>query len=246
MRLRSKFGVETVPTHLSHSSTDDLKQEILNLAEDNARSPISQKVKFYKSTLAPLFAELSQRNPFPRAEEQMAIVLGVWIPVWSTIPFIEILPGRVREQSYQIFQDNGYYANIARYAPGHRNSLLQAFSAFLLAYDFMLLQKFTVQDGQWFIQNIGIEQAFRWRGILLTHERAESWMSQIVKAKLSKVDAPKVPDLSSLDKSTAKKVGTSFLATPQLEHLYIDHNFRLVKSQRDQQRPSYTIAIRQS
>ena len=226
---------------LSHSSTDDLKQEILKLAEGNAQAPLSQKVKFYKSTLAPLFAELSQRNPFSKAEEQVAIVLGVWLPVWSTIPFIEILPGRVREQSYQIFQDNGYYANIARYAPGQR---FQAFSAFLLAYDFMLLQKFAVQDGQWSIQNVGIEQAFRWRGLLLTSERAESWLTKTVRAKLGKVDAPKAPDLSSLDKSTAKRVGTSFLATPQLEHLYIDHDFRLVKSQRGQQRPSYTIAIR--
>ena len=226
---------------LSHSSTDDLKQEILKLAEGNAQAPLSQKVKFYKSALAPLFAELSQRNPFSKAEEQVAIVLGVWLPVWSTIPFIEILPGRVREQSYQIFQDNGYYANIARYAPGQR---FQAFSAFLLAYDFMLLQKFAVQDGQWSIQNVGIEQAFRWRGLLLTSERAESWLTKTVRAKLGKVDAPNPPDLSSLDKSTAKRVGTSFLATPQLEHLYIDHDFRLVKSQRGQQRPSYTIAIR--
>ncbi|WP_338017073.1 hypothetical protein [Myxacorys almedinensis] len=234
-----------MPPNLSHRSTDDLKQEILKLGEGNDRAPLSQKVKFYQSTLAPLFAELSQRNPFSSAEEQVAIVLGVWLPVWSTIPFIEILPGRVREQSYQIFQDNGYYANIARYAPGQRNSFLQAFSAFLLAYDFMLLQKFVVQNGQWYIQNVGIEQAFRWRGSLLTSERAESWLSKVVRSKLSKGDAPKAPDLSSLDKSTAKKVGTSFLATPQLEHLYIDRDFRLVKSQRNQQRPSYTIAIRQ-
>jgi len=241
---RFTLGVETVPPDLSHNSTDDLKQEILKLVEGNVSAPLSQKVKFYKSTLAPLFASLSQRNPFPGAEEQVALVLGVWLPVWSTIPFIEILPGRVREQSYQIFQDNGYYANIARYAPGHRNSLFQAFSAFLLAYDFMLLQKFVVQDGQWSIQNVGIEQAFRWRGIPLTPEMAEGWMTKIVRARLDKMDAPKAPDLSSLDRSTAKKVGTSFLATPQLEHLYIDRDFRLVKSQRDQQRPSYTIAVR--
>ncbi|MCY7320340.1 MAG: hypothetical protein LH660_00675, partial [Phormidesmis sp. CAN_BIN36] len=175
---RFTLGVETVPPDLSHNSTDDLKQEILKLVEGNVSAPLSQKVKFYKSTLAPLFASLSQRNPFPGAEEQVALVLGVWLPVWSTIPFIEILPGRVREQSYQIFQDNGYYANIARYAPGHRNSLFQAFSAFLLAYDFMLLQKFVVQDGQWSIQNVGIEQAFRWRGIPLTPEMAEGWMTK--------------------------------------------------------------------
>lgn len=231
--------------NLSHRSTDELKQEILKLAEGNDRAPLSQKVKFYKNTLEPLFAELSQRNPFPNAEEQVEISLGVWLPVWSTIPFIEILPGRVRDQSYQIFQDNGYYANIARYAPGQRHSFLQAFSAVLLAYDFMLLQKFSVQNGQWYIQNVGIEQAFRWRGNLLTPDKAGSWLTKVVKSKLSQDNAPEAPDLSSLDKSTAKKVGTSFLATPQLEHLYIDHDFRVVKSQRDQQRPSYTIAIRQ-
>ncbi|WP_289500572.1 hypothetical protein [Gloeocapsopsis sp. IPPAS B-1203] len=37
----------------------------------------------------------------------------------------------------------------------------------------------------------------------------------------------------------------TYLATPQLEHLYVDRDFRIVKTQREAaQRPSYTIAIR--
>lgn len=60
-----------------------------------------------------------------------------------------------------------------------------------------------------------------------------------------KIDFPKAPDLTNLDQSTVKKFKKAFLATSQLEHLYIDPEFRIVKTQREaNQRPSYTIAVR--
>ena len=52
-------------------------------------------------------------------------------------------------------------------------------------------------------------------------------------------------ELKNLDSSTAKKYKTALGATPQFEHLYIDRDFRLVKSKREaKQRASYTIAVR--
>ena len=49
----------------------------------------------------------------------------------------------------------------------------------------------------------------------------------------------------NLDRSIIKKFEKAYQATPVLEHLYIDNDLRLVKTQREAaQRPSYTIAIR--
>ena len=235
---------------LSDWSTEELKNRLLELTQDRDTDSLSQKVSFYKNELQPLAEELSCRNPFPNVQEQISIVLGVWTPIWSTIPFQDSLPGRLRDQSYQIFHDNGYYANMARYAPGDQVSFLQKLSSILLAYDLMIIQKFEVQNGQWSIQNIGIEQAFRLRGAPLDVDKAEAWFTKALKSKLKNisqpVDALEAPDLENLDQKTAKKFKKIFLATPQLEHLYIDHDFRLVKSQREaKQRPSYTIAVRQ-
>ena len=64
--------------------------------------PLKQKVEYYQQ-LEPIVTELSRRNPFPQPEDQVPHVLGVWTPVWSTIPFQDMLPGRVSKQSYQIF-----------------------------------------------------------------------------------------------------------------------------------------------
>lgn len=228
-------------------STAELKHKLLQLAQDQDTEPLSKKVLFYKTELQPLFEELSRRNPFPTPKAQLSIISGVWSPVWSTIPFQDSLPGRIHDQSYQIFHDDGYYANIARYAPGHQSSFLQKFSSLLLAYDFMVVQKFAVQNGQWIIQNVGIEQAFRIAGIPLSINRAESWFTAIA-AKFKSgqtIDASQAPNLKNFDKSTTKKFAKIFLATPQLEHLYCDPDFRLVKTRREaKQRPSYTIAIR--
>lgn len=238
-----------ITDRLSQMSTEELKSELLGLTQDRDADPLNEKVQFYKNELEPLFEELSRRNPFPAAEDQLPLVLGVWSPVWSTIPFHDMIPGRIHEQSYQIFRDNGYYANIARYAPGHQRSFLRKLSSILLAYDFMVLQKFEVQNGRWQIQNIGIEQAFRLRGVPLDINKAERWFTKVVKSEsrssAQKTNTPNIPRLGSLDKSTSKKLNKSFQATPQFEHLYIDGDFRLIKTQREaKQRPSYTIATR--
>lgn len=242
------IGDELKADRLNDLSTEELKHQILHLTKDRDTDPFSTKVQFYKNELAPLFTQLSRRNPFPNAQEQVPLVIGVWTPIWTTIPFQETIPGRIREQSYQIFQDNGYYANIARYAPGSKLSLLQKISSILLAYDLMIVQKFEVHNGQWFIQNVSIEQALRVRGIELSIDKAEDWFNNIIKSKFPKdsqnLEVAK-PQFKNLNKSTTKKFEKIFKATPQLEHLYIDRDFRLVKSQREaKQRPSYTIAVR--
>lgn len=234
---------------LSHQSTEELKQKLLQLTASRDTEPIKQKVLFYKNELAPIVEELKRRNPYPRAEDQVSLVLGVWSSVWSTIPYQDLLPGRIREQSYQIFHDNGYYANMARYSPGHKIPFLQNLSSILFAYDLMVLQKYEVREGQWQIQNIGIEQAFRLGAMPLSIEQAENWFTKVVKSRENKssqaLESPQAPSLDNLDKSTAKKLKTAFLMVPQFEHLYIDHDFRVVKTQREaKQRPSYTIAVR--
>lgn len=234
---------------LSHQSTEELKQKLLQITASRDAEPIKQKVLFYKNELAPIVEELKRRNPYPRAEDQVSLVIGSWSSVWSTIPYQDLLPGRIREQSYQIFHDNGYYANMARYSPGHKIPFLQKLSSLLFAYDLMVLQKYEVQEGQWKIQNIGIEQAFRVGAMPLTIEKAEHWFMEVVKSRTKKssqtLDSLQAPSLENLDRSTAKKLKTAFLMVPQFEHLYIDHDFRVVKTQREaKQRPSYTIALR--
>jgi len=234
---------------LSQLSTAALKTKLLQLTKDRDIEPLNKKVQFYKHELEPLFQELRQRNPMPTAEEQARIITGVWVPVWSTIPFQDTLPGRIHDQSYQIFHNDGYYANMARYAPGYKLSWLQKLSSVLLAYDLMIVQTFEVQNNQWLIHNVGIEQAFRLRGVPLSTDKAENWFSKTVQSKLSKASnttgSSKAPRIRSWDKNTGKKYEKVFLATPQLEHLYMDKEFRLVKSQREaKQRPSYTIAVR--
>jgi hypothetical protein len=126
---------------------------------------------------------------------------------------------------------------------------LQKLSSVLAAYDFMVMQKFEIRDGQWFIQNVAIEQALRWRGIPLTIERAEAWFTQVLDRRIEEFNQetalPKELKLDNLDRNTVKKFEKTYLATPKFEHVYVDENFRLVKTQREaKQRPSYTIAVR--
>lgn len=117
----------TSTQELTYWTTIEIKNQILELVKDRNLEPLKAKVEFYKNELAPYFAELSRRNPFEKVADQVAIVTGVWVPIWSTIPFQDILPGRIHEQSYQIFHNDGYYANIARYAPGHQSGFWQKF-----------------------------------------------------------------------------------------------------------------------
>lgn len=228
---------------LSQNTTTQLKQKLLQLTKDRDFQPLKQKVQFYQDQLEPIVAELSQRNPAPQAEDQISLIQGVWTSVWSTIPFQDILPGRVAEQSYQIFHDDGFYANIARYAPGSKLELgwLQKLASLLLAFDLMIIQKYQVADGRWQIENIGIKQALRWQGAALNIPKADAWFTKAARSRSPAVD------LKNLNNSTAKKLQTSFGATPQFEHLYIDSDFRIVKTRREaKQRPSYTIAIRRT
>lgn len=234
---------------LSYRSTKEIKAELLELVKGRDIEPLNAKVLFHKNELLPYFEELSKRNPYPIVEEQIPVVLGVWTPIWSTIPFHDALPGRIHEQSYQIFHDDGYYANIARYAPGHKSSFLQRVSAKFPAYDFMVMQKYEVRENKWFIQNVGIFQGFRNREIPLTIEEADNWFTTIVNSKVKPAhqagETPKKLNLENLDRNTIKKFEKTYLATPVLEHLYVDQEIRLVKTQREAiQRPSYTIAIR--
>lgn len=240
--------IDTTPNteQLSQYSTAQLKQKLLQLTQDKDIEPLKQKVEYYQQLLSPIVTELSQRNPFPQAEDQVSLVQGVWTPVWSTIPFQDVLPGRVSEQSYQIFHDDGYYANIARYAPGNKLKLgwLQKLASVLLAFDLMVIQKYQVKDGRWLIENIGIKQAIRWQGADLTSAKADGWFTKVVQKTSTKESSSEI-ELKNLSNSTAKKFKTAFRATPQFEHLYIDRDFRIVKTKREaKQRPSYTIAIR--
>lgn len=230
---------------LSQYSTAELKQKLLQLIQDKDIQPLKQKVEYYQQQLAPIVTELTQRN-LPQPKDQVALVQGVWTPIWSTIPFQDLLPGRVSEQSYQIFHDDGYYANIARYAPGNKLKLgwLQKLASVLLAFDLIIIQKYQVKDGQWLIENIGIKQAVRWQRADLTSAKADAWFTKVVPNLSAAATSSKI-ELKNLNSSTAKKFKTAFRATPQFEHLYIDRDFRIVKTKREaKQRPSYTIAIR--
>lgn len=234
---------------LSTKTTEELKQQLLELTQDRDKDPISKKVQFAKNQLIPLFEELEKRNPFPHPTEQTPLVVGFWKPIWSTIPFQDLIPGRLHNQSYQIFHDDGYYANIARYAPGNKLPLLNKISSLLLAYDLMIVQRFEIQNESWYIENIAIKQALRGKATALTPEKAEKWFTKVVYAyKESSSEEKEInadSSLENLDKSTAKRFQKVFRSIPQLEHLYIDENFRLVKSRREaSQRPSYTIAVR--
>ncbi|BAU09657.1 hypothetical protein LEP3755_01280 [Leptolyngbya sp. NIES-3755] len=234
---------------LSQLTIEELKAELLSLVHDRDSDPLNQKVAYAKHELAPYFEELQQRNPYPAVESQVPIVLGVWTPVWSTIPFHDVLPGRLHDCSYQIFLENGYYANIARYAPGSKSKLIEKLSPILAAYDFMVMQKFEIRDGEWFIQNVAINQALRWRAIPLTIERAEAWFHKVLESRwdefTQKTALPQELKLDNVDKTTLKKLEKTYRATPKFEHVYVDETLRIVKTQREEkQRPSYTIAVR--
>ncbi|MBW4581475.1 MAG: hypothetical protein KME42_18045 [Tildeniella nuda ZEHNDER 1965/U140] len=233
---------------LHQLSTEALKHELLRLTKNRDTDPLSQKVQFFKDTLEPLCKELSTRNPFTKVEEQIPLVIGAWTPIWSTIPFQDTIPGRLREQSYQIFHADGYYANVARYAPGKQLPLLNKMPSFLFAYDFLILQNYQIVNGHWYIQNVAIKQKLRFGHLPLSVERAEAWFNKIAQTQsksASLKDFLEAPDFQNLDRKTAKRFATIFKSTPQLEHLYIDPEFRLVKSQREaKQRPSYTVTVR--
>ena len=210
----------------------------------------------------PLFEALARLNQVADTKQQMPLMQGLWYSYWSTIPFQDILPGRIHQQSYQIFSDNGLYANLARYRPGHKQPFFNFISKFLLSYDLMILQTYAIPQTadtsqplepaqvlhQWDIENVGIKQRLKIGPAPLDAEQANEWFRQAIaqyQQRSDKQEALAMPT-KGINNRTRKRYEKVYKARPQLEHLYIDANFRLVKSVREQnQRPSYTIAVRQ-
>ncbi|MGD1938576.1 MAG: hypothetical protein ACFCA4_13615 [Cyanophyceae cyanobacterium] len=239
------------PERLAGTSTEELKKIILSLTEGREGDKSAKKAQLLKQQLMPLFDALSDRNPAQTLEAEMPLVQGVWKSVWSTIPFQDIVPGRSLDQSYQIFADNGYYANLARYQFSQKIPFLRWFAKGLLNYDLMIIQTYGISDrtdGEtqqaWDIENVGIRQRFRLKAIPFNPQAAKAWFEKAMVKQLGKSKAPAIPT-TGIDRSTAKRYEGVYKAKPKLEHLYIDRDFRLVKSSREEkQRPSYTIATR--
>jgi hypothetical protein len=234
---------------LRQQSTTTLKQQLIELAQPCESEPLPQKIKFYKSTLAPLFEELAQRNPTPDLHDQGKLVVGCWLPVWSTNPFQDVLPGRRLDQSYQIFRADGHYANIARYAPGTDWPLLRRLPFDPVVYDLLLIQRYQVESDEWQIENVGIKQGLHLGPSPLTAQAADNWFSRTMAKTANQPDNPtltvKVPFSKKTNQKASKQLQGANKAKPKLEHLYIDDDFRLVKSKREEkQRPSYTIAVK--
>ncbi|MFP4337621.1 MAG: hypothetical protein ACLFQP_06795 [Halothece sp.] len=234
---------------LTSLTTEELKEKLITLTKPRDQDSLSQKNKFYQTTLSPLFEELATRNLVRNPQEQSNLVIGVWKPIWSTIPFQDILPGRQREQSYQIFRKDGYYANIARYTPGTNLPLLRHFNVYPLAYDLMLIQKYETTLEEWLIENVSIKQALKLGGSKLTLDKAQNWFEKEMNTPLEQVNSGKtkvkLPFLKKANQKASKQLQGAAQAKPKLEHLYLDQDFRLVKSQREnKQRPSYTITVR--
>ncbi|MEH2463286.1 hypothetical protein [Nostoc sp.] len=235
---------------LSVTKTLKVKNEILARVQDRKPETLNAEMKFYKTELLPYFIKLSQHNPVLSVTEQLRLLVGVWTPIWSTISFHESLPKRIQEQSFQIFQRDGYCASIARYILGKESSLSQNFESNLPAYDFMVIQKYGVQNGKWGLQNIDRFQAFKNREIPLTLESVYSWFTNVVNTKVklnaSKLSLPKAVKLENLKINHVNEFQKTSLGNSQVfENLYIDNDWRLVKTQTDASHlPSYTIAVR--
>ena len=242
------------------ANAEELKVRILEIVTGRDEETVGRKIALLDDELMPLFQALAKLNPIPEAEQQIPAMQGLWYSFWSTIPFQDILPGRVRKQSYQIFSDNGLYANLARYRPGHKQPLFNLISKFLLSYDLMILQTYAINEEagqlaesnqvlhQWNIENVGIKQRLRVGPTPLGKQQVNDWFEQAIaqyQKQPEKQKAQAIPK-KGVNNRTRKRYEKVYKARPLLEHLYIDSTFRLVKSIREKsQRPSYTIAIRE-
>ncbi|MEH2323629.1 MAG: hypothetical protein V7K32_08655 [Nostoc sp.] len=235
---------------LSAPKKAKFKKEILARVQGRNPEALNDEIKFYKTELLPYFIKLSQQNPVFSVTEQLRLLVGVWTPIWSTISFHESLPQRIQEQSFQIFQHDGYCASVARYIMGKEPSVSPDFKSRLPAYDFMIIQKYGVQNGKWYLQNIDRFQAFTNREIPLTLESVYNWFTHVVNTKVNLNSStgvlPKALNLENIEINHANGFQKTSLATSQVfEHLYIDNDWRLVKTQTDASHlPSYTIALR--
>ncbi len=226
------------------------KDEILARVQGRKPEALNDEINFYKTELLPYFIKLSQQNPVFSVTEQLRLLVGVWTPIWSTISFHESLPQRIQEQSFQIFQHDGYCASVARYIMGKEPPLSQNFQSRLPAYDFMVIQKYEVQNGKWYLQNIDRFQAFKNQEIPLSLESVYNWFTNVINTKVklnaSKSLLPKAFNLENIEMNHANEFKKTSLATSQVfEHLYIDNDWRLVKTQTDASHlTSYTIFVK--
>ena len=113
----------------------------------------------------------------------------------------------------------------------------------------MLIQKYEIQGQTWQIENIAIKQALKLGASSLTLGKAQAWFEKVMAFPIQEMDTNsmkvKLPFSKKATQKASKQLKGAANAKPQLEHLYIDQDFRLVKSQRERkQRPSYTITIR--
>ncbi|MBD2729292.1 hypothetical protein H6G96_23980 [Nostoc sp. FACHB-892] len=226
------------------------KNEIFARVQGRNLKDLNDEIDFYKTELLPYFIKLSQHNPVFSVTEQLRLLVGVWTPIWSTISFHESLPKRIQEQSFQIFQQDGYCGSVARYIMGKEPDSSQNFQSTLPAYDFMLIQKYEVQNGRWYLQNIDRFQAFNNREIPLTLESVCNWFTHVVNNKVklnaSKGVLPKTLKSENIEINDVNGFQKTSIVTSQVfEHLYIDNDLRLVKTQTDASHlPSYTIAVK--
>lgn len=231
------FGL-LLKNQLSAPKKIKFKNEILARVQGRNLEALDDEINFYKTELLPYFIKLSQHNPAFSVTEQLRLLVGVWTPIWSTISFHESLPKRIQEQSFQIFQHDGYCASVARYIMGKEAPLSQNFQSRLPAYDFMVIQKYGVQNGKWYLQNIDRFQTFTNREIPLTLESVYNWFTYVVNTKVklnaSKLVLPKALKLENIEINHANEFKKISLGTSQaFEHLYIDNDWRLVKTQTD-------------
>ncbi|WP_008309722.1 hypothetical protein [Leptolyngbya sp. PCC 6406] len=252
------------PAALAAADTATLKATLLKHVEGREAESMAKKVRFANETLMPLFHELAKRNPIPDLHQQIPLLQGLWVSLWSTNPFQDILPGRVHDESYQIFDDSGYYANLARYKPGRKTPILNRISRWLLSYDLLIMQSYRVQtlaqgksedaihgtppmQQYWEIQNVCIQQALRIGSRSFSPEAAQIWLRKAIAQQQSADSALPPPEAPQKGRLKAKQYQQIAKARPQLDNLYIDSEFRLVKTQREKsQRPSYTVAIRKT
>ena len=224
----------------------EFKNEILARVQRRNPEALNTEINFYKTELLPYFIKFTQQNHVFSVTEQLRLLVGVWTPIWSSISFHESLPKRIQDQCFQIFQQDGYCASVARYILGKESALSDNFQQSKLpAYDFMVIQKYEVKNGKWYLQNIDRFQAFKNREIPLTLESVYNWFTNVVNTKV-KPNASKALNLENLEINHVNEFQKTYLATSQVfEHLYIDNDWRLVKTQTDASHlPSYTIAVR--
>ncbi|MDJ0735919.1 MAG: hypothetical protein QNJ47_17950 [Nostocaceae cyanobacterium] len=227
----------------------NLEKKLIGLANKKDNISARHKRNYYNEVLLPIVEDLTPNSPLSTPEEQLPFLKGIWQPLWTTMPFQDMIPGRSREQSYQIFNHSNYYANVARYYPMSKSKFIR--QIFSPTYDLMIIQKFHVENSQWIIENIGIKQVIRKHDLFsLTPQKAQSWFETVISSELKAMNSDEVlsfekTSLDEFNRKWHKKLQTTYKAQPFFEHLYMSQNLRIVKTRREaNQRHSYTIAVR--